>query len=68
MKITNLRQDSVNSMTLEIDGQKFRIHGEAEISVREAKKSIPNALKDSATLAEVSENLAFLDRKLVAAK
>lgn len=68
MKITNLRQDSVNSMTLEIDGQKFRIHGEAEISLHEAKKSIPNALKDSATLAEVSENLAFLDRKLVAAK
>lgn len=66
MKIANLRQDSVNSMTLEIDGQKFRIHGDAEIGMHEAKKSIPNALKDAGTLAEVSENLTFLDRKLVA--
>jgi hypothetical protein len=68
MKITNLRRDSLNSMTLEINCQKFRIHGEAGISLHEARKSIPTALKDSATLAEVSENLAFFDLKLVAAK
>lgn len=68
MKITNLRQDSVNSMTLEIDGQKFRIHGEAEISLHEAKKSIPGCFEGADSLVEVRENLRNYDRKLTPAK
>lgn len=68
MKITNIHQDAVNSMTLEIDGQKFRIVGDAEISLHEAKKSLPGCLKNVETLAEIRENLGFYDRRLVAAK
>lgn len=68
MKITNLRQDAVNSMTLEINGQKYRIVGDAEISLREAKKSIPGCLENVETIAEIRENLGFYDRRLIAAK
>lgn len=67
MNTTNLRQDAVNSMTLEIDGQKFRIFGDDEISLHEAKKSIPGCLKDVETIAEIRKNLGFYDRRLVAA-
>lgn len=68
MKITNLRQDSVNSMALEIDGQKFRIVGDAEIGLHEAKKSLPDCLKNVQTVAEISENLGFYGRRLVSTK
>lgn len=66
MKITNLRQDSANSMLVEIDGQKFRIHGEAEISMHEAKKSIPGCLKNVETIAEIRDLLGYYNRKLAA--
>lgn len=65
MKTTNLRQDSLNTMTLEIDGRKFRIHGEAEISLHEARQSIPSALK-AGTLEEIRANLGHLERTLKA--
>lgn len=68
MKITNLRQSAVNSMTLEIDGQKFRIVGDSEISLNESKKSLPGCLKSVETLAEIRENLGFYARRLVAAE
>jgi hypothetical protein len=66
MKIANLCQDAMNGMTLEIDGQKFRIVGDAEISLHEAKKSIPGCLKNVETLDEIRKNLGFYDRRLVA--
>lgn len=68
MKIANLRQDSVNSMTLQIEGHKFRIIGEAEIGLHEAKKSIPGCLQNVETIADIRENLRFYERRLVAAK
>lgn len=68
MKITNLRQDAVNSMTLEIDGQKFRIVGDAEISLHEAEMSLPGCLKNVKTLADIRENLGYYNRKLIGAK
>ena len=68
MNITNIRQDSVNSMMLEIDGQKFRIHGEAEIGLREAKKSIPGCFGGAENLEEAREKLHNYGRELVAAK
>lgn len=65
MNIANLRQDATNSMTFEIDGQKFRIVGDAEISAREAQKSLPGCLLGVETLDEIRENLSYYDRRLV---
>ena len=63
MKSSNLRLESLNTMTVEINGLLFRIHGDAEISQHESKKSIPAALKAD-TMAEVIENLSFYNRTL----
>lgn len=68
MNITNLRQEALNSMSVEIDGQKFRIVGDAEISRHEATNSIPGCLKNVETLDEVRDNLCFYDRRLIARK
>lgn len=53
-------------MTLEIDGQKYRIFGDTEISSYEAKKSLPGCLDNAETLAEIRQNLGFYERRLVA--
>ena len=67
MNTSNIRRESVNTMTLEIDGTKFRIHGEEEITKRE-ESSIRDAVTTAENMEEVAENLSFYDRTIKAAK
>jgi hypothetical protein len=67
MKIRNLRQEGVNSMTVEIDGQKFRIISNDEISRRDAAKGIPESLNQAESLEEARGNLGHYSAELVPA-
>lgn len=67
MNITKIRRESVNTMTLEIDGIPFRIHGEEEITKRD-ESSIRNAVETADTMEEVAENLSFYDRTIKSAQ
>ncbi len=67
MKLMHYRQESVNTLTLEIDGKQYRIHGDAEITLRE-KSSIRDSIASANTIRELRENLRFFGRTLNEAK
>ena len=65
MNISNIRHESVNTLTLKIDDTNFRIHGEKEITKRE-EPSIREAVASAGNMEEVAENLSFYNRTITA--
>lgn len=63
MTTKNFRRESVNTVTVELDGTNYRIHGESEITLRE-ERSIRAALATAETIDEAKENLRFYERTI----
>lgn len=66
MTAANISRISVNALSVDLDGVRHIIHGEAELTIRD-ERSIRDAIHSAEAIADLREDLSFYGRTIAPA-